>query len=361
MKCSNARCGKTIDTPLELYDGRWACPYCKSIIGATSGSFRMTEENVMLFRRSEMCFLRWLTSGREKHEKSGMKLLDRAVTLCKRAALAGNPEAAIRLGYYYDKDFVETNRSETARCRVAYNYYASVCFARQEGALTAEAGVVAPEWNDLRRKAAELLLRMLAYTPEELDALDTYNFARNKALAEKLLGVRFNINRAMSKSDTDRVKETLAVLSSCGAAERAPLFGVLGLSGAELSAVIGSREFYPMLSRRRVRLSVMAADADGSVRDDEQLQPLSNRMLIEKVIGDYTSSEVYVCFFNERSKYAAVGRTLEEHDGRLIKELISGGRKLSYVFYDDDITMYKKGGIAGAARRLIDAVTGRQE
>ena len=360
MKCSNAKCGRKIDRPLELYDGRWACPYCRSIIGDTGGNFRITAMSDATFVRSEICFLRWLSSGRDKYGKEGMKLLDRAVSLCKDAALSGHPEAAIRLGYYYDKDFVETNRSETARCRVAYNYYASVCFGRTEGALTVEEGLTAPDWNGLRRKAAGLLLGMLAYTPEEFDAIDTYNFERNRQRAEKTLGISFTMRRASGASESDRVSETLAVLRSCETAGRSPLFGVLGMSGGELKALTQEKAFYPMLSRKRVRLEVFAAGDDGTVSESDRPQPFTNKRLIDKVIGDYEGKKVYLYFFNARGS-RQVERALDAGNGRLIKELIAGGEKTSYVFYDDDIAMYDKSGAAKAAGRLIDAVCNRQE
>ena len=47
---------------------------------------------------------------------------------------------------------------------------------------------------------------------------------------------------------------------------------------------------------------------------------------------------------------------LEADNGRLLKTLAAEGGRSSYVFYDDDITMYNKGGQKRAAERLINAV-----
>ncbi|HIW01760.1 MAG TPA: hypothetical protein H9892_00245 [Candidatus Protoclostridium stercorigallinarum] len=354
MKCSDPACGKTITRPLELYDGRLACPYCKKIIGASGGGFRISAKSDTLFRQSEICFLRWLSSD-DKYGKESMRLLDNAVDLCKEAALEGDPRAAVRLGYYYDKDFVETNRSEEARCRVAYNYYASVCFDRSVGAFPTERGVTAPDRDELRLEAAQLLLGMLALTPDEFDAIEMYNFARNKAEAERLLGVRFPVRRAATAAEPDRVKEASLVLASCFASGRTPLFGMFRLGGDELAALVSGDDFGKLLGRRRIRLGVYAEAEGGGVDARDRMQMLTNRALVRSVVPMYSGRTAYLYFYDTRGP-GAVMSALEADNGRLLKTLAAEGGRSSYVFYDDDITMYNKGGQKRAAERLINAV-----
>lgn len=356
MKCVNPKCGKTIERPLELYDGRWACPYCRSIVGDVVGEgFRITAENEMLFTQSEICFLTWLTAGRDGRRDRHM--LENAVELCREAALAGHPRAAMRMGYYYDKDFVEENRSETARCRVAYTYYASVCF-NGGSSVDAEPGVTAPDWNKLRIEAAKLLLGMLSATPADFDAIDTYSFARNKAKAESMFGNQFGaIKRAAGQSESDRVKEVHDMLASCAGKGRIPVFGVYSLDGDSLKAVVrhGGGDFYRLVERRKVRVGIFVANGDRLGAAD-RIQMLTNRRLVEATLEQLGGEKVYMYFFALR-KQPSVMDALEARGGELLRELINGGRKPSYVFYDDDLVYAgAKGGssVKKAVKNLIN-------
>ena len=126
MICHNDRCGKEVEQPLELYDGSWACPYCKREMGGDFSAFSITEENEELYILSERSYYRWLTNMKLLRGKAAQKLIDRAVELCRESAQLGNPLAVLRLGFFYDKDYVEVNRSEAVRCRIAYAYYSAV-------------------------------------------------------------------------------------------------------------------------------------------------------------------------------------------------------------------------------------------
>ena len=124
------QCHKKVETPLELYDGGWACPHCKHGLMSAFSDFSVTRENEELFTLSERSYYRWLTNARRGQE--GRAWLGKAVELCRESARLGNPLAVTRLGYYYDKDYVEENRSEAVRCRIAYAYYSAVCFSDAE-------------------------------------------------------------------------------------------------------------------------------------------------------------------------------------------------------------------------------------
>ena len=103
------QCHKRAEQPLELYDGGWACPHCKHGLMSAFSDFSVTRENEELFTLSERSYYRWLTNARRGQE--GRTWLDKAVELCRESARLGNPLAVTRLGYYYDKDYVEENRS----------------------------------------------------------------------------------------------------------------------------------------------------------------------------------------------------------------------------------------------------------
>ena len=152
MICHNDRCGKEVEQPLELYDGSWACPYCKREMGGDFSAFSITEENEELYILSERSYYRWLTNMKLLRGKAAQKLIDRAVELCRESAQLGNPLAVLRLGFFYDKDYVEVNRSEAVRCRIAYAYYSAVCFSdaelKEESGVGSDAFTLRGGWND---------------------------------------------------------------------------------------------------------------------------------------------------------------------------------------------------------------------
>ena len=214
------QCHKRAEQPLELYDGGWACPHCKHEMMSAFSAFSVTAENEELFTLSERSYYRWLTNARRGQE--GRTWLDKAVELCRESARLGNPLAVTRLGYYYDKDYVEENRSEAVRCRIAYAYYSAVCFSDAE--LKVQEGVLGRyEWKQIRVRAAEMMLNMLAFAPEELTALDKFNFAYNRSRVRAKLGIDTAAER-VEPMRVGRDRQAFETLYSCFAKQRAPLF-----------------------------------------------------------------------------------------------------------------------------------------
>ena len=362
------QCHKRAEQPLELYDGGWACPHCKHEMMSAFSAFSVTAENEELFTLSERSYYRWLTNSRRGQE--GRTWLDKAVELCKEAARLGNPLAVTRLGFYYDKDYVEENRSEAVRCRIAYAYYSAVCFSDAD--LKVQEGVRGRyEWKDIRVHAAELMLNMLAYAPEELTALDKFNFEYNRARVRAKLGVDTPAVRT-EPMRVGRSRQAFELLYSCFAKQRAPLFGIFRLSGEELKGLfgitMGSRFDAYRMAERGLYIGVIGCDKRGGVEDGAgTFTALRNRARIGQVLAA-TEDGAPLClyFFNENGGHRFFGRyglgairkALEANRFALVKRLIDDGGRMDYTFLDDDVYLYKTTmrGAADAVRRLVHAV-----
>ena len=362
------QCHKKVETPLELYDGGWACPHCKHGLMSAFSDFSVTRENEELFTLSERSYYRWLTNARRGQE--GRAWLDKAVELCRESARLGNPLAVTRLGYYYDKDYVEENRSEAVRCRIAYAYYSAVCFSDAE--LKVQEGVLGRyEWKQIRVRAAEMMLNMLAFAPEELTALDKFNFAYNRSRVRAKLGIDTAAER-VEPMRVGRDRQTFETLYSCFAKQRAPLFGIFRLSGEELKRLfgmsVGNRFDACRMAERGLYLGIIACGRGGGVAEDGgTFTALRNRARIGQVLVE-TEDGASLClyFFNEsgghrffgRYGLGAIRKALEANRFALVKRLIDDGGRMDYTFLDDDVYLYKttaRGG-ADAVKKLINAV-----
>ena len=166
MNCE--KCKTAIDQPLELYNGEWACPNCKAKLGSVMSDFEINADNEQLFNLAECSYYTWLDEASHGNAEGARENLEKAIELTREAAAMGNPEAVIRLGYYYDKDYTEVNRSEATRCRAAYAYYSAVCYASSELKVAKEGVKGTYDFHAMRVRAARYMLKMLAAAPEEL-------------------------------------------------------------------------------------------------------------------------------------------------------------------------------------------------
>lgn len=370
MICHNEKCGRQVERPLELYDGSWACPYCKHEMMSAFSEFAVTAENEELFILSERSYYRWLTNVKLLRESAAQKLIDKAVELCKESARLGNPMAVARLGFYYDKDYVEVNRSEAVRCRIAYAYYSAVCYSHAE--LKVEDGVRHRyDWKEIRIDAAKRMLEMLAFVPEEIASLDKFNFEFNRTRVREELGIDVHVTRTEG-AKSGREEQAYSVLYSCFAKQKAPLFGIFRLTGDELKRMfkiaVGNRFDVYRMAERGVFLAVAECDARGSIKDEGGVfTALRNRRRIDEVLEGLSDDSLYCAyFFNENGghrffgKYglSVVKKTLEENRFALVKRLVSDGGRLDYTFCDDDVYLYKTKlrSTGDAVKKLVAAV-----
>lgn len=265
MNCIH--CGKRYKDPLELYNGKLICPNCGH---ALIPSFSVTRENEELFGLSEQFFYGYLTKASraaaggegsahaDKDEKKRQdKLLRQAIEYCRRAAYSGHPEALVRLGYYYDNNYVDYGRSDSDRDKIAYKYYARVLYEEEQdgaggdGRNTPVERRLCAAWGKgaeknaqivkrvhrIRRRAAIALLSMLSMTSEELARQEKYDLKTHldRLIAANVIHEGELSFRRGELPQADRVDKIFKLLLSFGRqSERSPFFGYYILSGAEM-------------------------------------------------------------------------------------------------------------------------------
>ena len=369
MICHNEKCRRKVESPLELYDGSWACPYCKHEMMSSFSSFSVTAENEELYTLSERSYYRWLTNA-SRRAPGGKKWLDKAVELCREAAQKGNPLAVTRLGFYYDKDYVEENRSEAVRCRIAYAYYSAVCYSDAD--LKTEEGVRRRyDWKEIRVQAARQMLEMLAFAPEEVAALDKFNFEFNRSRVKAKLGVEIDRSR-VEPMKASKEEQAFSALYSCFSKQRAPLFGICRMTGEELKKLfkitVGNRFDAYRMAERGVFMGLAECSARGGMKDGGGMfTAMKNRRRTDEVLSS-VEDDGYYClyFFNESGghrffgKYglSVIKKALEENRFGLVKRLVDDGGRMDYTFLDDDVYLYKTKmrNVKDAVRKLVSAV-----
>lgn len=354
MKCNN--CSKTIKRPLELYDGEFGCPHCKKrgIVGVLVKRPCVTKSNAEEYKLSEIMFYQWLTRNAAYKDK-GDKLLDEAVAFCKSAACKGHPEAILRLGYYYDKDFADINRTEADRCKIAAAYYRTVIDTAADG-YEAEGDEPAPDANALMAKAVKLLLAMLRNAPAEIKS--NYNLYVQRIPTDLLRQYSQDDNGSAVGIYNDKSDQIYQVISETQNKVRAPIAGVMYCTGLELKLLfeLHGQEIFDMLQRygkysKGLSLIYGKSDAHGQYRE---LQALSNPKLIMQALGSIKDDDkVCLYFFNNRGGHRffsarALSTLQREFEKRTedrvfdrVRTFMTNARK-NIVLYDDDIFINKK-------------------
>lgn len=123
INCQN--CKKRIETPIEIFNGKFICPYCgEPLVKEEALSFfgdnkEREEEAANLFELSEIYYHKWL----REPEKSTYRY--RAVALCSRAALK-DPRAFARRAYYFYKGYLGEHMPQETRLQIANNYWQAI-------------------------------------------------------------------------------------------------------------------------------------------------------------------------------------------------------------------------------------------
>ena len=216
MICNN--CKREIDEPLNLFNGEWACPRCCGKIDFATTDLEETEENRELFIHGETHLLKalLLEDSAGDIKKQFEELISSAHYFFQQAAELGNPDAFYRLGYLYDKDLIDKNRTEKNRCQIALKYYLAVCKKAKQ--------------DSIKQKAAISLVKMLSANGSFPNEVALYT----KEYATYLKGIDLS-KVALRANYYEFVSGTLRSLS-----ERAysPAFGTLTVTKAELERLV---------------------------------------------------------------------------------------------------------------------------
>lgn len=348
---------------LELYDGQRASLPDKKVTTDYIPSLSISARGKELFALSENLYGKWLES------QDDFSLIAKAIELCRQAVALGYPHAVVKMGFYYDKDYLDPDRMEEYRCRVATDYYSKVVYA--DRAPNTESGVTADlAWEDLRKMAARMLLDMLSSSSEALsrDVHDPYGYSYNKReIATLFPDIKSEGKAGVMSRSKDMEKTLQEVLKSCKNNKfRAPLFGVLKMSVKEVLRVF-SKNGFAWQASKNINVYLIAGEwvAKAGATDD------FDRRLKERFADGDKGENVWICFFNvnseghrfvnEKSRNAICNYCTQ--DGFLIFRELTKAAELQnrsmLIFSDDDVHFYRKHTPLDGAKTLISTVTQR--
>jgi hypothetical protein len=251
MICTNDGCGKSIEKPLELFDGALACPYCGGIL---KHKFAVNEENDNLFRLSQAFYFKYLAAvAADNQKKPDLKKmqeieqdLETAVTYCREAAWKGHPEACVKLGFYWESSYVG-KKDSVERFKMAYRYYDEVASLDErtvdvergeDGVAVAKDYAKNAKFSAVKKEAAARLLRMLAEVGEELQNMMGFQLDE---VTERLKAIVGDYGEAaFIAKRTSREEFVLRTLKEAKKnAGDAPVFGYFLMTGNELKNAYG--------------------------------------------------------------------------------------------------------------------------
>ena len=281
MKCTQSNCGKSFNKPLELYNGAVVCPHCKKELSVVS-TIKLTEKNKELYNLSELYLFRYLSPKSQDNNAWKLlklkpaELLELAIENCRQSAKEGNPYATYKMGYY-NQFFLETKRSENDRIRVAFNYYASLCYCelKKPKIDMGATPMTEDEFDYLKRQAGVALLNLYSHHSKALKGTSKYDYEKNKQRLVALYGnlpVQETIGTTRSGS---RIKNVFNVISSCLSKTRAPLWGLFLLTGAEFKNLFTMKkytkdkkpELYKLIAKG-IELRYLPCDNEGLISKD---------------------------------------------------------------------------------------------
>ena len=367
MRCTQTNCGKSFVNPLELYNGALVCPYCKKELTIVS-DFKLTPRNQELYTLSELYLHRYLSPNSQTNGKGAVlnmmpeEMLNLAIENCRQSAEEGNPFATYRMGYY-NEYFCETKRSENDRVRVAFNYYASLCYCQVKKPKVEEnaTSMTEDDFALLKRQAGIALLNLYNHYSTALKGTTKYDYEKNK---QRLiaqygdLGVEENVAR---KRSANHVKSVFKVLCSCLAKKRAPLCGLFLITGEEFKSLFNTKKYEkdkkPYLIKliaKGVELRYLPCDADGSITkdiEDRYFINLSSEDRVKQTLLNINEQSLFYLYlfkpkgghqFLSGSQIRKVNKKLAKNSYEAVCSLIDYSQQ-EYLFFDDDIVVFKKG------------------
>ena len=386
MKCTQNNCGKTFTNPLELYNGALVCPHCKKELSVIS-DFKFTKRNQELYNTSELYLYRYLSPKSQDKDKGGAlklkpeELVSLAIENCQQAAKEGNPYAAYRMGYY-NEYFLETKKSENDRIRVAFNYYASLCYCEGKKPKTEEGAdsITEEEFEKLKFQAGVALLNLYARYSKALKGTSKYDFEKNKQRLNSLYG-EFAIEQGIANYRSgSHAKSVFKIISSCLNKKRAPLWGLFLLTGDEFKNLFTLKkyakdkkpEIYKLIAKG-IELRYLPCDGQGSITkdiDERYFINLVNEDKVKEFLSEIRDDDnFYLYLFNPKgthqylssSQIKRIGKKLANNSYEAVCSLIDYSAQ-EYLFFDDDVVVFKKGGkIEKCVDQLVEKICGDDE
>ena len=341
---------------LELYDGQTA-KLNGTLLADNVPDLKYTARGKELYALSESLYCKWLKGG------CSYALAERAIALCRDAVAEGYPHAVVKMGFYYDKDYVATDRAEEFRCRLACDYYCKVVYC--DAPPKTEDNVV-PEisWEELQRAAARMLLDMLSRAPSAFASYgsEKYSYAKNRERIKERFQIAVDENDGSERAERDREKFAVTVFDSCKRnKERAPLFGIIGLNADEVK-----RTFAPKSASMK-----LCGDVNIWLYNGERVVRVNTTTAFSQYLEDITAEEVWVYFFNNNlggHRYLN-GKQRKDLCELMMRDsfyrfssLVASAKereRSEYLFSDDDVQFFMAGrltSLKSALDGLIDKV-----
>ena len=242
MKCQ--KCKKSFDLALELSNGRVCCPYCLSELGPSDLS--VTLENKESFDLSETYFKTYLDlisqeirngnkggnkSDKNKKTTDSKFYLNNALKFCKKSADAGNPEAILKLGYYYAKGYPDG----FPEYKIAWNYIARII--RNKEAVEKAYKKNKEDVESVGRKAAFYLNDLLLSATDEFYDSVKCEIEEKGEIKNRLkdYGVQFKCERTIKEIDV--VDCIINFIENRKTTGHTPLFGLFKVKGRDIKRV----------------------------------------------------------------------------------------------------------------------------
>ena len=341
---------------LELYDGQMASLANKRLISDAVPELKFTARGKELYALSESIYCKWLEDGGD------YKLVEKAVELCREAAALGEPQAVLKMAFYYDKDYLATDRTEEFRCRVACDYYSKVVYCEQ--APRSFDGASPDCWEELQRTAARMFVEMLAGAQKPLsDYTDgKYSCAENAKRIRAKFGIESGRVSITGNPLNDGEKFAETVLISCKRNKlRAPLFGIMRLTAGEVARV-----FAPKSEAMK-----LCGDVNIWLDDGSRVFRVNNTSAFTAALTGLKGGDIWLYFVNNNAgghRYLSGKQRkdlcelmLKDNFARFtrLKDSAEERGKIRYVFSDDDVQFFINGKltpIKNALDGLIDRV-----
>ena len=341
---------------LELYDGQMASLATKRLISDTVPELKFTARGRELFALSESLYCKWLESGDD------YSLVEKAVELCREAVSLGEPQAVVKMAFYYDKDYLATDRTEEFRCRVACDYYSKVVYCEETP--RSFDGASPDCWEELQRTAARMFVDMLAGAQKSLSdyADGKYSCAENVRRIQAKFGITSDRVKLAGNPLESGEKFAETVLISCKRNRtRAPLFGIIRLSAGEVKSM-----FAPKSEAMK-----LCGDVNIWLEDNGRVFRVNNTSAFRTALENMQGSEIWLYFVNNDAgghKYLS-GKQRKDLCELMLKDNFARFTRLTdsadergksrYVFSDDDVQFFINGkltSVKSALDGLIDRV-----
>ena len=352
-----------------------ACPKCKSnltkypkVLSATNPracelfSLSETYYNYALCKKSAIP----ISSLIDQSTLTTEEMIEKSIYFCQEALKLGHPEALFRMAFFYDKDYLEQDKTETMRNRIAANLYLALVSSPENQFLGYGASGGPDETIALKRRAANSLYNILKgiskydrkyYT----DALIKHGYLTQEALQELSL-----------ESATTSDRELMTILKRTSSKRRAPLFGIIRVRKEQLERLADEITKLPEVVNRKINLVFIPLNKDDTYDFRNSVGGNSPYHVVRvsadsikngiRIAVDKSAENCCVYFFNKGGKHKYYSssskrdRICKSINNDLIDRLISTTPGRSYTFYDDDI--FFKG---GKADKLIAEIAANVE